>query len=146
MKSIKDLKIERIKCKKDDPMRSKALEGLIAGSSEIAKKELREVTDADIILYCKRTIKALNKAMESFDQSFPLYSEYQSEINVLEEFLPKEASKVDLAKKIDELVSALPEDKRNMKSMGVIIGKVKGAFGESADMAFVSQTVKAKLS
>lgn len=66
------------------------------------------------------------------------------EINIILEFLPEQISGQDLE---DAVTKVIDETSANgMKDMGKVMGQLKGMLEGQADMASVSQIVRAKLS
>ena len=68
----------------------------------------------------------------------------EKEIELLNTYLPKELSEDEINKIIDETIKEINPD--GMKGMGLVIKAVKEKCGVSADMTYVSKTVKEKLS
>ena len=68
----------------------------------------------------------------------------EKEIELLNTYLPKELSEDEINKIIDEVIKEINPD--GMKGMGLVIKAVKEKCGVSADMTYVSKTVKEKLS
>jgi len=65
------------------------------------------------------------------------------EVEAMSGYLPKQVSKEDIAKVVDEVV--LETSATGMSAMGQVIGAVKSRLGNSADGALVAQIVKDKL-
>ena len=72
-----------------------------------------------------------------------LAAQEDSEIAVIQEFLPEQLSTADIANAIDEALSSI--DATGMAAMGPLMGKLKPQLQGRADMGEVSQRVKAKL-
>ena len=65
------------------------------------------------------------------------------EIEVLNEYLPKQLSEDELREKIEEIVAGL--DDGIPINMGMLIGKVKNSVGSAADGAMIAKLVKEKI-
>lgn len=141
--TITEIQKEKILIRKENPDRALAFGNLIDGAKKLAKLENREADNNDIIIVAKKTIKILEKTLNEIGKGM-LFDSYQAEIEVCKEFLPEMISEEVLEKKIIFLISDL--ENKSMKEMGNIINLIKQEFGESADMGFVSRTIKIHLS
>jgi uncharacterized protein YqeY len=148
MKTIKELQRERITCRAENKFRSQVLSGIIDGAKKIAKEDNdREVSESDIVLTCKRTVKALQKAhKEVKDKEGSLQlaalTEYDKEIAICEEFLPKTLSEKETIKVVKNIIDSLPEDQRNI---GRVMGALKKEYKDKIDMGVASKIVKGLL-
>ncbi len=136
--TIKELQKEKIITRKTNADRSKALGTLLDTATKIAKASDREPKDEDIITAAKKNIKILSSTIEQNNLG-DLEDKYKAEIIIYKEFLPDMVDEKILENKILEIVSALSDDQKNIKSMGRIIGVIKNEYGDSADMSIVSQ-------
>jgi uncharacterized protein YqeY len=142
--TLNEIRKEKILTGRTNKFRSKTLSMLIGEAEKIAKEAGRETNGNDIVDSAKRNIKALTGTIEQVKEG-PLVESYKEQIKIYEEFLPKMVSTEELNNRILALVSVMPEDKRNMKSMGVVLGMIKKEYGESVDMTTASTIVKEKL-
>jgi len=102
----------------------------------------RETTDAEAIVVIKKMVKN-NKAtidMVNESQAGP----YVKENDYLQQFLPKEASKEEIAAYIEELVQEIGSP--TMKDMGKIMGRIKERFNGNYDGKMVSTMVRQVIS
>jgi uncharacterized protein YqeY len=72
-----------------------------------------------------------------------LAAQEDSEIAVIQEFLPEQLSTADIANAIDEALSSI--DATGMAAMGPLMAVLKPKMQGRADMGEVSKLVKAKL-
>jgi hypothetical protein len=148
MKTIKELQRERITCRADNKFRSQVLGGIIDGAKKIAKESNREVIEADIVLTCKRTVKALLKAHKDILANggsyltIPELTEYDMEIAICEEFLPKTLGESETAFLIMQVINNLPVEQRNI---GRVMGVLKKEHSAQIDMGKASKLVKESL-
>lgn len=108
--------------------------------------EKHELTDEDILSIIKKQVKMRKSSMEeyiSYNRQ-DLADSLEKEIELLSTYLPKELSEDEINKIIDEAIKEINPD--GMKGMGLVIKTVKEKCGVSADMTYVSKTVKEKLS
>ena len=111
---------------------------------EIDKK--RELNDDEIIDVISKQIKTRKESIVEFEKGnrTDLIEKTQSEIEILNKYMPEQLSEEEIIKVIDEAFNTLkPEKPSDMgKLMGFVTPKLKG----KADMSFVSKTIKEKLS
>ena len=108
--------------------------------------EKHELTDEDILSIIKKQVKMRKSSMEeyiSYNRQ-DLADSLEKEIELLNTYLPKELSEDEINKIIDEAIKEINPD--GMKGMVLVIKAVKEKCGVSADMTYVSKTVKEKLS
>ncbi len=149
--SESDLKI-KISDAMKDAMRAKDKERL--GTirlvlSEIKKVEVDERIDPDdarITSIMDKMVKQRRESIKQFTEGGreELAAKEQSEIEVIQEFLPQPLSEEELDAIIAEAVSSTGAS--TMQDMGKVMGIVKGQVVGKADMGSVSQKVKAALS
>ena len=108
--------------------------------------EKHDLTDEDILSIIKKQVKMRKSSMDeyiSYNRQ-DLADSLEKEIELLNTYLPKELSEDEINKIIDETIKEINPD--GMKGMGLVIKAVKEKYGVSADMTYVSKTVKEKLS
>lgn len=108
--------------------------------------EKHDLTDEDILSIIKKQVKMRKSSMEeyiSYNRQ-DLADSLEKEIDLLNTYLPKELSEDEINNIIDETIKEINPD--GMKGMGLVIKAVKEKCGVSADMTYVSKTVKEKLS
>lgn len=98
-----------------------------------------EMTDEQEILSIKRMVKELNKAIPTYGDRQDLIDEVTTQINILEEFLPKAASEADIKAAVEKWIEE--NGKPEQKQMGNIMKYVKANL-ENADGAMVASIVK----
>ena len=64
----------------------------------------------------------------------------KAELEILENYLPKQLSEAEIQTEVDAVISSMGDV--NMQQMGQVIGAVKAKLGTSADGAIVAQIVK----
>lgn len=100
----------------------------------------------------KLSLSVLKRELKSRLEAAEVYAKHgnddrahkeKMEADVIREFLPQEKSEQETQEIVDEVISSIPEDKRNIKSMGMIMGKLKKY--DNLDMKMVSNMVRQKL-
>ena len=111
-------------------------------SKEHAGQELTDVVEMQII---KKMIKTRTESADLYEQAhrLDLAEAEKAEIDILEEFVPKEATEEEIIKTLVSICNTehIACDKRNM---GILIRKVKEAL-PNADGAKVAQIVKSNV-
>ncbi|RUM61579.1 MAG: GatB/YqeY domain-containing protein [Persephonella sp.] len=116
--------------------------------SEIKKEQIdkkRELTDDDIIKIIQRYAKQRKDAIEQYKKANrqDLVEKEEKELNIVLEFLPKQFSKEELEKIVDECINEVGAT--SLKDMGkvmkVVLDRVKGR----ADGKVVSEIVRKRL-
>lgn len=104
-----------------------------------------KATDEDIIEVIEKEVKKRRESIEMYKQGGrpELAEKEQSELEVLQQYLPEQLSEEEIKKLVDEAVeqTGATEMKDMGKVMGVLMPKLKG----KADSSLVSQIVKSKL-
>jgi len=105
-----------------------------------------ELTDVQVVDILVKMIKQRKEASAQFLAAGrqELVDKEQSEIMVLEEFLPQQLSEADIQTEIKEVIAALGA--ASVKDMGKVMAELKNVFAGRADMAVVGQQVKQLLS
>lgn len=134
MKTIAELKKERLTIRTINPLRSMVLGMLIDGASKIAKDEQRDPTQKDIEHVAKRMIKESEKDIELYietnrmsendtlkeNNTYAIESA-RDEINILKEFIPIQMDEAAIRK----LLSDMPEEILLKKNMGGLMKEMK---------------------
>lgn len=112
--------------------------------AELNKKD--ELTDDEIISIVSKQIKMRKDSIKEFEKGNrnDLIEQANSEIKILEKYLPEQLSEEEVIKIIEDVFNKVnPTSNSDMgKIMGLLNPLVKG----KADMGFVSKIVKEKLS
>ena len=116
--------------------------------SELKKEEIDkrvELSDDDTIRILQRMIKQRKESMSQFRDAGrnELAEKEESEISILDDFLPEQMSEEEIEILVIEAISetAAKEPQDMGKVMGFLKSKIKG----NADMGLVSKVVKEKL-
>ena len=121
MKTITELKKERLTIRTINPVRSRVIGMLIDGASKAAKEESREATEKDIETVAKKTYRETEKDIELIASHGDYPHELAVELSILKDFIPVEMDEAAIRK----LVSELPADMLTKKNMGNIMKEMK---------------------
>ena len=113
--------------------------------SEIKKVEVDEridPEDARIISIMDKMVKQRRESIKQFTDGGreELAAKEQSEIEVIQEFLPSQLSEAEIDSIISEAIASTGAS--SMQDMGKVMGLVKGQVVGKADMGTVSSKVK----
>lgn len=105
----------------------------------------KELTDDDIISLVTKQIKMRKDAILEFEKAnrTDLIDEYNKEIDVLKEYLPKPLSNDEIIKIIDDVFEIIKPE--SQKDMGKIMKEISPKLKNKADMGYVNSIIKEKL-
>ena len=111
--------------------------------SELDKK--RELTNDEVIAVISKEIKTRKEAIKEFEKGAreDLIQKNNSEIKILEKYLPKQLTQEELEDIINQAFELVKPE--SIKDMGKIMKEVKPQIVGKADMGEVSKLIKAKL-
>ena len=116
--------------------------------SELKKEEIDnkiELSNEDSIKILQRMIKQRKESMSQFlnAQRNDLAEKEESEIVILQEFLPEQISEDDINKLVIEAINET--DAKEPQDIGKVMGFLKTKIQGNADMGIVSKLVKENL-
>lgn len=132
--------------KEKNVIAKKILSLLHSDALATAKKDMRELTENDILTCAKTLIKRNKQAIVDVQKGNGDVSELNTEIEILYGFLPAQKSEEEIKNIINTLVSAIPEVERNRKVQGKIMKLLVSEYGDSIDMGFAAKYIGTKLS
>lgn len=114
-------------------------------NEEVAGKEKKELSDAEVITVLTREAKKRREAAEAFEQGgrADRAATERAEGEVIAGYLPEQLSEDDLNKLIAETIAAVGAS--GPADMGKVMGALKAKVAGKADGALVSTLVKAAL-
>lgn len=109
-------------------------------------KGIEQVGEEEIIAMLKGMIKSRRESMEMYKQAkrSDLADKEESEIVVIETFLPAQLDDAGIAKAVDEAMAQTGA--ASVKDMGKVMAFLKENYGAVLDFSKVNPLVKAKLS
>lgn len=104
-----------------------------------------ELDDAAILAILEKMLKQRRDSIEQFEKAGrdDLVAQETAEVEVLSSYMPEQLSEAELAQAVEQAVTSLGA--ASMQDMGKVMGQLKGELSGRADMAQVSQLVRAKL-
>ncbi len=128
-----------------DTARLSTVRLLLAAIKQREVDERRELPDADVLAVIDKMVKQRRDSIAQFEagKRMDLVAIEQSELEVLQGYLPKQLSDAE----IDAIVAAsiVATGAAGPSGMGKVMGELKGQLAGRADMSIVSAKVKARL-
>ena len=114
-------------------------------NEEVAGKEKKELSDAEVITVLTREAKKRREAAEAFEQGgrADKASAERAEGEVIAGYLPEQLSEAEINNLISETIAAVGAS--GPSDMGKVMGALKAKVAGKADGALVSSLVKAAL-
>ena len=114
-------------------------------NEEVAGKEKKELSDAEVITVLTREAKKRREAAEAFEQGdrADRAAAERAEGEVIASYLPEQLSEDEIKKLISETIAAVGAS--GPADMGKVMGALKAKVAGKADGALVSSLVKAAL-
>lgn len=126
--------------------RLKAIRLLLAAMKQREVDERIELTDADIHAIIDKMLKQRRESIAQFDQAGrqDLVQAEQAEVTVLQAYMPQPLTVAEIEALVEEAIAAAGA--KAPKDMGAVMTQLRPRLAGRADMAQVSQLVKARLS
>jgi uncharacterized protein YqeY len=138
--------------KSQDKLRTATLRMLLSAitNAEVAGKESRELTDADVLKVLAREAKKRAEAATVYDQNGrgELAANERAEAMVIEDYLPRQLTEAELADVVDTAMAQVAEEigrRPSTKDMGLVMRAATADAQGKADGARISAAVKARL-
>ena len=105
-----------------------------------------ELTDEELTKALQSLVKQRRDSVEQYEKAgrAELAEKERAEIAVIEEYLPRAASREEIERAVAEVISETGAS--SMKEMGAVMKAVQSKLGGAADGRTVSEIVKSKLS
>ena len=138
-----------------DSMKSKESERVLTLRSIISAKKDKEIekrtqdkkdiTDEDMIAIINKMLKQRKESVEMYSKAnrADLVEKENSEIKILEEFLPQQLSEDEVTKVCDEAIASTGAE--SLKDMGKVMNKLKEEYLGRMDFSLAGKLLKEKL-
>lgn len=138
-KLMEDLK-ESMKNK--DTVRKNTVQMVRASILQIEKDKGIEVEDSKIIDIIAKEVKTKKDALKDFEKAErqDLIDLTNREIEVLQEYLPKQLSRDEVKEKVQKIITEIGAT--SMKDMGAIMKEAKAKMGASAEGKTINEVAK----
>ncbi|MCQ2587138.1 MAG: GatB/YqeY domain-containing protein [Treponema sp.] len=125
--TIKAFTMERLKIRKDDPVRSNILLMLADAVKRVAViDERRTETEADFKKAALKMYQETQNTIAEYKKGGADTSELEAELKVLEEFLPKMMSAEEMEAAAKQAIEAMPEADRVLKNIMPKLKEIEG--------------------
>ena len=105
-------------------------------------KEIKELSDQDIMVILKKMVKQRNESCEVYKKAgrAELLEIETKEIDIISSFLPKQLNEEDTKKLCEEVIKKLGAS--SIKDMGKVMGDLKKTHGDVLDFSKVGSIIK----
>ncbi|WP_405488094.1 GatB/YqeY domain-containing protein [Nocardia sp. NBC_00511] len=138
--------------KSKDALRLGTLRLLITAvqNAEVAGKEARELSDAEIVAVLQKEAKKRNEAAVVYEQAGrgELAANERAEEQIIDEYLPSQLTEAEVADLVDTAIAQVAEqlgERPGMKQMGQVMKAATGLAQGRADGTRISAAVKSRL-
>jgi uncharacterized protein YqeY len=135
----------KIAMKNKDKERLSTIRMLISEIKKVQIDTKKELTDEEIIKILQKYAKQRKDSIEQYKKAGreDLVKKEMKELEIVQEFLPKQLSEEEIEKIVEETIKEL--NATSMKDMGKVMKTVMSKVAGKAEGAIVSQIVKNKL-
>ena len=128
--------------KNKNEIRKNTVQMVRAAILQIEKDKGIQVEDDKILEIIAKEVKTKKDALKDFEkaQRQDLIDQTNKEIEILQEYLPKQLTKEEIKEKLEKIISDLGAT--SMKDMGAIMKEAKAQMGASADGKTINEVAK----
>ena len=128
--------------KNKNEIRKNTVQMVRAAILQIEKDKGIQVEDDKILEIIAKEVKTKKDALKDFEkaQRQDLIDQTNKEIEILQEYLPKQLNKEEIKEKLEKIISDLGAT--SMKDMGAIMKEAKSQMGASADGKTINEVAK----
>ncbi len=118
---------------------------ILADIKRVEVDSRQELDDTGVLSVIEKAVKQRRDSIEQFTQGGreDLAANEQSELDVIQGYLPEQLSEEDLDALIDEVIAATGAE--SIRDMGKVMGAIKAKAAGKADMGAVGARVKSRL-
>jgi uncharacterized protein YqeY len=119
---------------------------LLAAIKQKEVDERIELTDVDVIAIVQKMLKQRKDSIQQFSDAGrdDLVEKEQAEVEVISKYMPEQLDEAEITAIVEAVISETGAD--SMKDMGKLMGVLKPKLDGKADMSFVNQIIRKKLS
>ena len=141
---LKDKLLEDLKnsMKEKNVIRKNVIQMVRAAILQVEKDKKVELSDEDIINIMAKEAKKRKDSLEDYKKSNrqDLIEQIEEEIHIIEEYLPKQLSKEEIAKIVKEVITEVGAN--SIKDMGKVMKTAKEKIGAASDGKTINEVVK----
>ena len=124
--TIKAFTMERLKIRKDDPVRSNVLLMLADAVKSVTIEERRPETEADFKKAALKMYQETKNTIEEYKNGGAATADLEAELKIIEEFMPKMLSVEEMTAAAKKLIDSLSEEERNLKTIMPKLKEIEG--------------------
>ena len=128
--------------KEKNVIRKNVIQMVRAAILQVEKDKKVELSDEDIINIMAKEAKKRKDSLEDYKKSNrqDLIEQIEEEIHIIEEYLPKQLSKEEIAKIVKEVINEVGAN--SIKDMGKVMKTAKEKIGAASDGKTINEVVK----
>lgn len=124
--TIKSFTMERLKIRKENPVRANILLMLADAVKTVTIEERRPETEADFKKAALKMYQETQNTISEYKKGGANTSELEEELKIIEEFLPKMLSNEEMEIATKKVIDALPENERVLKNIMPKLKEIEG--------------------
>ncbi len=132
-----------------DALRSSTLRMALSAvtNAEVAGKQARELSDADVLGVLSSESKKRREAAEAFDAAgrTEQAAKERAEAAVIADYLPEQLSEEEISRLVSETIDDLGVRDDGVRAMGRVMGALQPKTKDRADGSLVAATVRSQL-
>ena len=144
---LKDKLLEDLKnsMKEKNVIRKNVIQMVRAAILQVEKDKKVELSDEDIINIMAKEAKKRKDSLEDYKKSNrqDLIEQIEEEIHIIEEYLPKQLSKEEIAEIVKEVIKEVGAT--SIKDMGKVMKSAKEKIGAASDGKTINEVVREML-
>lgn len=124
--TIKSFTMERLKIRKENPVRANVLLMLADAIKTVTIEERRPETEADFKKAALKMYQETQNTISEYKKGGANTSELEEELKIIEEFLPKMLSTEEMELATKKVIDELPENERVLKNIMPKLKEIEG--------------------
>lgn len=124
--TIKSFTMERLKIRKENPVRANVILMLADAVKTVTIEERRPETEADFKKAALKMYQETQNTISEYKKGGANTSELEEELKIIEEFLPKMLSNEEMEIATKKIIDSLPENERVLKNIMPKLKEIEG--------------------
>lgn len=124
--TIKSFTMERLKIRKENPVRANVLLMIADAVKTVTIEERRPETEADFKKAALKMYQETQNTISEYKKGGANTSELEEELKIIEEFLPKMLSNEEMELSTKKIIDSLPENERVLKNIMPKLKEIEG--------------------
>lgn len=141
-KLLEDMKVSM---REKNTIRKDVIQMVRAAILQVEKDKQIQLEDEQIIEIIAKEAKKRKDSLSDYEKSGreDLINKIKAEIEILSEYLPKQLTKEEIEKIVEEIISQTGAN--TIRDMGIVMKEAKAKIGAAADGKTINEVVKEKL-